>query len=279
MILETSTNNLIGKSSDKCSIVTSQALDTFLPKSKSQCRLATGRSAINHLITILNINNEDAVLIPAYIAEGVIQPFIYNNIKIIFYQLDEYLCPDLDNISKIINDNNNIKLCIVNHSMGFEINLDKIYNTLNNEGIYLLEDCAQGIFSKYKNDNKNFGNKGDFALFSLNKFIPVIDGAILISHIDNKDVSVDEKLICINKKAMNAYKLHLDTNKEILLSDDQEKVKLLIKKSVKEYNIYYDYINTDLNNHKICEYSENIIELFDYEYLIKNLVVTILSDG
>jgi dTDP-4-amino-4,6-dideoxygalactose transaminase len=266
-------------------IKNNQSLNTFLPESKSQCRLATGRSAINHLIKILNINNKDSVLLPAYIAEGIIQPFIYNKIKIIFYQLDANLHPDIDNISQIINRNDKIKLCIVNHSMGFEIKIDEIQNILKDKGIYLLEDCAQGLFSQYYGDNENFGNKGDFALFSLNKFIPVIDGAILISHVDNQDVSLVGGLSCINNKAIGAYKRHLEINKEISLTQDPRKVKLLINKSVKEYNIYYDYINSELNNHKICKYSEQIIESYDYEYLIKkrkintNIIYNNFIDG
>ena len=245
------------------------SIDHYLPPSKSSCVLATGRSAINHLINKIGFSKKDSVLLPAYVAEGILQPFIKSKIPIKFYKLDQNLFPDTKDISAVLEKDQSIKLCIVIHSFGFEAPINPLIELLIKKNVLLLEDCAQGIFSCYGENNKPFGGKGNFALYSLNKFLPVFDGAILLSHVNNINVSIKENQSELDIRAINAYKRHLQINKSIFDCEDQEKIKLLVKESAIQYNIYYTYINTNCDNHKISTLSKEIIETFDYDFLIK----------
>ena len=248
----------------------SQPLQYYIPSSKSSCILSTGRSAINHLITTIGFSQEDSVLLPAYIAEGVIQPFVNAKIPIKFYKLDSNLFPDFSDISGILEKDKTIKLFVVVHPMGFEAPIDQFVELLKKK-IWLLEDCAQGIFSCYEKDNKSFGGKGDFALYSLNKFFPVLDGAILLSQNSEIDVSLNkEKLTPLNKKALFDYGKHLKINRKIFFNTDQNDKLQLINESLRQYDIYYEYINNDLGKHGISSYSKNILENFNYDMLIMN---------
>ncbi|MBT6937925.1 MAG: DegT/DnrJ/EryC1/StrS aminotransferase family protein [Candidatus Marinimicrobia bacterium] len=162
-----------------------------------------------------------------------------------------------------------IKLCVVIHPFGFEAPINPLLEILDKKKILLLEDCAQGVFSRYEENNLPFGGKGNFALYSLNKFLPVLDGAILLSHVNKINVSLNQnELTPINKKALDSYKKHLKNNREIFLNDDQNETRELIKKSSKQYDRYYEYISQDLGNHKLCSYSEELMESFDCEKLI-----------
>ena len=55
------------------------------------CRLATGRSVLLYLIHRLPPSCARTVLLPAYVAEGVIQPVRVAGFEIVFYRLQ----PDL----------------------------------------------------------------------------------------------------------------------------------------------------------------------------------------
>ena len=205
---------------------------------------------------------------PAYVAEGVIQPFIENNIQICFYKLDSHLFPDMNNLNTIIENKINIKLCIVIHPMGFEAPIGIISKLLKSKNIYLLEDCAQSLFSKYKADNRPFGSIGDFALFSFNKFLPVLDGATLISNLSEFDLSVDDqKLQPLSRESLRAYYDHLEINKWIAESEDNLLSEKLLMETSQKYDDYYSFINKHLSARKISDYSKNIIKSIDYDNL------------
>lgn len=249
----------------------SQLLQYYLPSSESSCILSTGRSALNHLISTIGFAPQDSMLLPAYIAEGVIQPFVKAKIPIKFYKLDSNLFPDFSDISGILEQDNTIKLCVVVHPMGFEAPIDQLVEILKKKRIWLLEDCAQGIFSSYRKDNKPFGGKGNFALYSLNKFIPVLDGAILLSQVKEINVALDqEKLTPLNEKALFSYENHLKINRKIFSHMNQNDTLQLINESSRQYDRYYEYISNDLEKHGISSYSKNILENFNYDMLIMN---------
>lgn len=143
---------------------------------------SSGRGSIEYLIDIINFKENEYVLLPAYLAEGLIRPFKRKKVKFLFYKSNSELCPDIDDIKKIINEVN-VRLIVVIHYFGYPQNIELIKEITYGKKILILEDCAQALFSR---DESGFllGTKGDFSIFSLTKFLPVPDGSFIIVNND-----------------------------------------------------------------------------------------------
>lgn len=166
----------------------------------SECRVATGRSAILHLI---NITAPRAVLMPCYVPEGVIGPFQRAGVPIKFYKLRNDLRPDLDHLEKTICRG---AIVIIIHYFGYQTETGAIREIVSNADGILFEDCAHALFAKAPD--------ADVALWSLNKFLPVVDGAILRSKRRDIDVTNFEQA-SLPQRTMNAYHQHLQLNSRI----------------------------------------------------------------
>lgn len=64
----------------------------------------SARDAFSYLLSELNFQKNDSILLPAYIGEsikegsGVFDPIRKNKVNFIFYKLDKYLNIDLDDL-------------------------------------------------------------------------------------------------------------------------------------------------------------------------------------
>mgnify|MGYP001576704093 CR=1 FL=1 len=174
----------------------------------SECRVATGRSAINHLI---HIAMPKAVLMPAYVPEGVIIPFQRLKVPIKFYKLREDLRPDLDHLQKLIAKGD---MVVVIHYFGYLTETGALREIISNANGLLFEDCVHAAFAKAPD--------ADVALWSMNKFLPVVDGAIMRSRRRSIDVSCRD-FPPLPPLVMAAYHKHLDLNARLALVTDRSK--------------------------------------------------------
>lgn len=136
---------------------------------------STGRGNLINIIKLFNLKKKGAVLMPAFVAHGVYLPFKKSDIQIIHYKTNQNLAPDIEDIKNKIR-NYNIGSLIVIHYFGIPQLMDDVLKIAKLNGIFVIEDCAQALLSKDKQDNL-LGFKGDVSLFSLNKFLPVADGS------------------------------------------------------------------------------------------------------
>lgn len=209
----------------------------------SECRVATGRSAINHLISKLSPHT---VLMPAYVPDGVIIPFQRMGVPIKFYKLRDDLRPDLDHLQKIITRGS---LVIVIHYFGFLTEIGALREIVSNAKGILFEDCAHAPFAT--------APQADVALWSLNKFLPVVDGAILRSRRRNIDVNCPEHP-SLPPHVMAAYHQHLDLNSHLALADPQQAVDIEHESRL-AYEVYYKYISQNLGLHSQSAESKCIV--------------------
>lgn len=233
-----------------------------LPKGFSKAVLSTGRAAIAHLLRVLELKAEDVVLCPAYIAEGVIQPIRNSGIKVEFYRLLPDMTVDLSSVTEILARVPNARLLIALHPFGFEAPLKELRSILHSKGVLLLSDCAQALYSRNR-ENKLLGSEGDFSLFSLNKFLPVADGAVLLSHRSDIDVSpsfVEES----DDQAVEYYVQHLQTDRKIREMALGQNCEELLKATGREYDSYYTRINNDLAPRRLSAYSERVLSQLDH---------------
>lgn len=192
----------------------------------SECKLATGRSAIKHLISL---TAPKAVLMPCYVPEGIILPFQRVNIPIKFYKLRADLRPDLDHLSKMICKG---ALVIIIHYFGYLTETGAIREIVSNAGGTLFEDCAHTLFTNARD--------ADVALWSLNKFLPVADGAILRSRRRDIDVTWYDD-VEMPKRVLGTYHQHLELNGRLARCEPGQALDVE-KESILAYEGYYKEI-------------------------------------
>ena len=141
------------------------------PKEKPKNIVFTdsGRSAFQLAIKGLELENSE-MLVPAYICDIFLPIFKHYNIKPIFLDIE----PKTFNIQiseiekKITTATKSILIC---HTYGLLNDMDKISDIAKQHNLKIIEDCAH-VFPK-KPD-------GNCAFFSLPKFLPVVNGGMLV---------------------------------------------------------------------------------------------------
>lgn len=141
-----------------------------------------GRACIYHSIDIMNLTPGDSVLLPAYLDEAVVKPFLEKGVSIIFYEVNYDLTANIEDIlSKITR---RTKAVFVINYFGFPQPLEHLKKICKEHGLYLIEDNAQGLLSR--DGNRFLGTFGDISIFSIRKTIPTPDGGILV--LNNKSM-------------------------------------------------------------------------------------------
>lgn len=137
----------------------------------------SGRSAFQLAIENLYLQNSE-MLIPAYICD-IFEPILkHYNIKPIYIDIDlKTFNIDLNSLNKekITPQTRSVLIC---HTYGLPNNMTEITEFAQKYNLKIIEDCAHAFGAQYKNEY--LGNFGNYAFFSLPKFLPVINGGMLI---------------------------------------------------------------------------------------------------
>ena len=135
-----------------------------------------GRNAISFLFKQMKFKK---VIFPAFICPSLVQAAISAKVRpeFIDVNLDDF---NLNQASIEEADLGDVDAIFAVHTFGVPFDVEKIAGTARKYGIYLIEDCALALFSKYS--GKYVGNFGDFVLFSMYKQIPNLYGAILLTN-------------------------------------------------------------------------------------------------
>jgi perosamine synthetase len=234
--------------------------ETF-PSFSSSCRVATGRSAIRHLIDVVR---PPQALMPSYVAEGVLQPFLAAKVSVIFYRLNEDLTPDIGDLRAQLARSASRAMVVLIHYFGYPCPVEPVRREVDSRDGLLLEDCALALGGSTE-ENKPLGESADFVLYSLNKFLPVTDGAILLSRREEFDVSLDEgQLAPLPRKVRVAYKRHLALNAELARCVQAGRAVALVTESGEAYEEFYTVISKDLQPHAQSTNSRRIESATDY---------------
>jgi hypothetical protein len=191
----------------------------------SMCFTATGRSALYHLARMLDCPH---VLLPAFVPEGVLFPFVAGGKMIEFYRLTADLAPDWPSIQVYPKS-----LLVIIHYFGNVVDTTPAYPCNG----AVLEDCAHAPLHRPAS--------ADFTLYSLNKFLPTPDGAVLLSR--RMPISHwTERAKPLPTDAMVAYQNHLRANAEIARHSKDQGAREDMLRSAACYQRYYDIMGHDL---------------------------------
>lgn len=124
---------------------------------------SSGSAAINLAYLILELKPGDEIVVPGFgflAAANVAQTL---GLKVIFADVDpNTFCVNVDTIKKVLSKKT--KLIIVVHTYGNLCNMNEIVSLAKIKKIYLMEDAAQALGSKY--NGKHAGTIGDIGVFS-----------------------------------------------------------------------------------------------------------------
>jgi len=169
-----------------------EKLYSLFPQAKAIFLFNSGRSALMLGLKALDLPQNSKVILQAFTCSAVPNSIIWNHLVPEFIDISkEDYNLNFENLPK----NPKAKALIVQHTFGQPVELDKIVEYCQKNKLYLIEDCAHSLGSKFK--GKIVGSFGDMAILSFgrDKVISSVFGGALI--INNK------KLV---ESAENLYK-------------------------------------------------------------------------
>jgi len=213
---------------------------------------SSGRGALSLLLQ--NIKPKvKSVLLPNYICESVITPFINNEYKIYYYSINKDLEPDLSSLPT----SKDIGVFLHIGYFGFCTNyiLKDVLKHYKNQGTIIVEDLTHTLFSNYERTNQN-----DYYIGSIRKWFGLPSGGILIST-HNK---INNNL-SLNKQFSNMRETALLLKSSYIISGD-EKLKIKYLQLFHDAEVCLDH---DVEPYKIDSTSIKLISMLDDKELIK----------
>jgi dTDP-4-amino-4,6-dideoxygalactose transaminase len=135
--------------------------------------------ALEMAALLLNVAPGDEIIVPSYTFVSTALAFVRQGAKIVFAD-SRFDLPNLDEnrIEELITSKT--KAIVVVHYAGIACDMDKIMAIANKHNIYVVEDAAQAIESKY--NGKYLGGIGHFGAFSFHetKNISSGEGGMLV---------------------------------------------------------------------------------------------------
>ena len=137
---------------------------------------SSGTTAVFHAIKALNLSPENNILMPSYHCGVEVDAAIKTGAHIKFYKIKRNFEIDLEDVENRID--RNTKALFIIHYYGFPQPVENIQTLCRKYRLYLIEDCAHALFSKY--NGKFWGTFGNEAIFSIQKSLPVPNGGAFI---------------------------------------------------------------------------------------------------
>jgi len=129
---------------------------------KNCISVANGTDAIYITLKMLEIGPGDEVITTAHSWISTSEAISQTGAKPVFIDIDNYFTIDSDLIENKITEKT--KAIIPVHLYGQPADIEKINNIANRYNLFLIEDCAQAHFAKFK--GKNVGTFGVASTFS-----------------------------------------------------------------------------------------------------------------
>lgn len=235
----------------------------------SIARLSTGRGALNHLIQRLMRGCEWTALMPSYVAEGVIGPFRAAGVPVRHYRLNEDLTPNEDDVANLLIECGQKILFVLIHYFGFPSLTASVRTMIAERKAVLVCDCAHAPLSATE-QGILLSEQGDIALYSLNKFLPVTDGAIILSRVDEIDLAARESdFLEPPHDAIAYFNQHLEACRALLECRSTAAAHPLLVAIDESYEAYYRIINQDLSPRRQSRSSKALEDAFSFENCAK----------
>lgn len=138
---------------------------------------SSGKAAIAFALREMRVGAGDRVLVPTYHCPSMVAPILATGAQPLFYPISESGAPLLDIISAV--NLGAVRGMIAAHYFGLPQPMQAVREFCDQHNIALIEDCAHAMFGW--TDGQAVGTWGDYAIASLTKFFPVLEGGCLVS--------------------------------------------------------------------------------------------------
>jgi len=166
-----------GEYTKKCCQLMEKRYDVKKVLLTTSCSAALDMSAI-----LTEINDGDEVILPSYTFTSTANSFLIHGAKLKFIDIrEDTLNIDENKIEKAVN--NKTKAIVLVHYAGVSCEMKKIQEIVKKNNIFIIEDAAQSVESKY--NDKYLGTIGDIGCFSFHETKNLTcgeGGAILINN-------------------------------------------------------------------------------------------------
>ncbi|MHC2991999.1 hypothetical protein OB13_10515 [Pontibacter sp. HJ8] len=148
------------------------------PLNQDGCRIySLARQAIWNACKTLDLGTEDVILVPAYHHGSEIEALIEAGIQIRYYDLNEALEPDPEELQNLLSPN--VRALYIIHYLGFPQDAGFWRQWCDERNLLLIEDAAQAFLAT--RDGLPVGSFGHIGLFCLYKTYGIPDGGAVIS--------------------------------------------------------------------------------------------------
>lgn len=148
--------------------------------SKYAAGVSNATSALHLSLNALGIGKGDEVIVPDMTFVATINAILLTGAKPVLTDV-EHNSMNISPDSILSNISNRTKAIIPVHFAGKSCDMTKIMKIANSKKLFVIEDCAHAIGTKFK--NKHVGTFGDFGCFSFypTKNITTIEGGMIVS--------------------------------------------------------------------------------------------------
>lgn len=227
----------------------------------SQAILATARSCIALLIERYK---PDAVFMPCLAPEGLWKPFQMADVPMHYYRLRADLSPDDDDLAMALirRAASARPIIVVINYCGYDMPMMAAEVLARQHGGLLMADNAQALFGPGAH-----AAYADVVVYSINKFLAVTDGALIVSRRSDANVEIKGELDPLPDAAILAYKEHLDANARTALAANIGDAFGPLIDSGRAYERYYSLISTDLLPRKPTQGIEEVFRRSPFDDL------------
>lgn len=141
---------------------------------------ASAKTGLMAVLETWRSRDSPIAMLPEYLPPGVLQAFRRTNYEVRPYPVDADLTLPVDRVLAEIDDVEP-DVVLLAHYFGFaDPSFERVIARARAVGARVVEDCARGLFSRDM-DGHLLGSRGDAAIYSPHKTLPVPNGGIVVA--------------------------------------------------------------------------------------------------
>ena len=241
--------------------------------------LSSGTAAIHLSLILLGIKKDDIVLCSSFTFSASVNPVIYQGATPVFidsepetWNMDPVLLEDA--INNYIKIGRKPKAIILVHLYGYPAKLDQFLEISNKYNIPIVEDAAEAIGSKYK--DQPLGTFGEIGIFSFNgnKIITTSSGGALISK--NKEFIKKAKFLATQSRDNSPHYEHSEIGYNYRMSNVCAAIGIgqleVLESRVVKRRFIYNYYKENLSSIPFISFVDDLDEYYSNRWLTTILI-------
>ena len=241
--------------------------------------LSSGTAAIHLSLILLGIKKDDIVLCSSFTFSASVNPVIYQGATPVFidseletWNMDPVLLEDA--INNYIKIGRKPKAIILVHLYGYPAKIDQFLEISNKYNIPIVEDAAEAIGSKYK--DQQLGTFGEIGIFSFNgnKIITTSSGGALISK--NKEFIKKAKFLATQSRDNSPHYEHSEIGYNYRMSNVCAAIGIgqleVLESRVVKRRFIYNYYKENLSSIPFISFVDDLDGYYSNRWLTTILI-------